>query len=116
LNNFSTQNNNVPRNIKTFFDYLKGNAPQNDLCKKIDDSVVKAIKHEEWRADYMTLSMKYHDIYNDAREEGLAEGRAEGESKLSALILLLQKDGRISEINKVASDEAYLAANFAPTV
>lgn len=59
----------------------------------------------------MTLSMKYHDIYNDAREEGLAEGRAEvraeGESRLRALILLLQKDGRLSEISKVASDEAY---------
>ncbi len=93
------QKANIPPKIKSFFDYLKGRMPKDDLCRKIDDSVRKAVEHKEWRDDYMTLLMKYKEIY--------AEGRQEGENKLGRLILLLTKDGRVEDITKAASDDEY---------
>ncbi len=111
--NVSTGQKDIPQNLRFFFDYLKGKAPQNDLCKKIDVSVSKAISHEDWRSDYMTLSMKYKEIYSEGqaegRAEGIIEGRSEGETRLGRLILMLEKNGRLSEISKAASDEAYRA-------
>ncbi len=45
--------------------------------------------------------MKYKEIYS--------EGRAEGETRLDRLVLMPEKNGRLSEISKAASDEAYRA-------
>ena len=101
--NVASKRKDIPPKIKCFFDYLKGRMPKDDLCRKIDDSVRKAVEHKEWRDDYMTLLMKYKEIYAEGRQEG----RQEGENKLGRLILLLTKDGRVEDITKAASDDEY---------
>ena len=129
--NVSSGRKDIPPNVKRFFEYLKGKAPKDNLCKRIDNSVKKAAEHVEWRNDYMTLQMKYKEIYAEGRNDGVLEGRKEGvlegrkegmlegrkegmmagrlegENKLGRLILLLTKDGRVEDISKAASDDSY---------
>jgi flagellar biosynthesis/type III secretory pathway protein FliH len=68
----------------------------------------------------MTLLMREREVFAEAQQagheeglkEGLKEGRIEGESKLSRLVLILSKDGRIEDITRVASDEEYRKALY----
>lgn len=73
--NVASNRSDIPGPINEFFDYLKGHAPANELCRKINESVENAVKHEEWRDDYMTLQMRDRLNYLEGHAEGLAESR-----------------------------------------
>ncbi len=118
--NVSSSSPYISEKLKLFFNYLKGYPPTDDLCRRIDASVKSAIDHDQWRNYYMTLFMREREIFAEAQQagheeglkEGLKEGRIEGESKLSRLVLILSKDGRIEDITRVASDEEYRKALY----
>lgn len=69
-----------------FLRYLKTGMGDSPLVKKIDAQVKKARAHEEWKVEYMTWQLKFHDIWDDAREEGREEG------KIKSLYQLVKKD------------------------
>lgn len=62
---------NVSDEMKDFLHLLKDGYGQSPLVKKIEEQVVKAREHKEWRLEYMTLYMR--DRQN--REEGHQEER-----------------------------------------
>lgn len=80
-----------------FLRYLREGVGNSSFVEKLDDAVQKARDHVEWRSEYMSLQLKFYDIWDEAREEGLEAGRAEGltAGKLQQLIELV-KDGDLS--------------------
>ncbi len=57
--------------MKDFLDYIAGQKINGELSRRLQDEVSKSKKHEEWRADYMTLLEHYQERY----EEGLKDGQ-----------------------------------------
>ena len=55
--------------------YLRGEMiKRNSFIEDLDAAVKRAREKEDWKVEYMALSLKFQD----AMEEGRAEGRAEG--------------------------------------
>lgn len=76
--NASGTADDVSSELADFMSYLKEKKGKSKLVKKIDAEVKKARAHEEWRVEYMTLQMKFRDIYDDAWDEGLEAGMQKG--------------------------------------
>lgn len=76
--NASGTADDVSSELADFMSYLKEKKGKSKLVKKIDAEVKKARAHEEWRVEYMTLQMKFRDIYDDAWDEGLEAGMEAG--------------------------------------
>lgn len=72
---------NISPNLADFLSYLKTGMGDSSLVRKIDAQVKKSRAHEEWKVEYMTWQLKFHDIWDDAREEGYDEGYGEGMAK-----------------------------------
>ena len=106
--------------MRAFLDYVNGTPNGNAYVRRIDSAVYLAKQNVNWRREYMTYEMeikiaekraeeraekKWREIgLQEGRAEGLQEGRAEGENRLGALISLLNRDGRDSDIIKVSTD------------
>ena len=63
--NASGTANDVSPQLADFLNYLIQKKGESPLVKKIDAEVKKARAHEEWKVEYMTLQMKFHDIYDE---------------------------------------------------
>ena len=53
-----------------FLDYLSGKEPKGRLATEIARKVELAVKHEEWRTEYMTLLQRDREKF----AEGMAQG------------------------------------------
>ncbi|MCR1917563.1 Rpn family recombination-promoting nuclease/putative transposase [Frisingicoccus caecimuris] len=66
-------------NLKAFLEYMNHKKEsENDFITMLDREVKKAKANLEWRREYMTLYIKFQEMMEEGREEGLAEGRVEG--------------------------------------
>jgi len=65
----------VSNEMMEFFRYLRDGAGNSQLVERIDSAVKKARKHVEWRTEYMSLQLKFYDIMDEARDEGLEIGK-----------------------------------------
>ncbi|MCI8859466.1 MAG: Rpn family recombination-promoting nuclease/putative transposase [Lachnospiraceae bacterium] len=93
----------VSKELKAFLDYVAGKKPVDSYVEKLEEAVKEAKKNREWRHEYMTLLMR------DQENQKIGEKRGEknGEKKMAKLIMLLNEDGRLSDIIKVSQDEEY---------
>lgn len=93
----------VSKELKAFLDYVAGRKPVDSYVKKLEEAVKEAKKNREWRHEFMTLLMR------DQENQKIGEKRGEknGEKKLAKLIMLLNEDGRLSDIIRVSQDEEY---------
>ena len=82
-----------------FLDYVAGKKPTDPFVDELEEAVKNARKNREWRHEYMTLLMR--------DKENREIGEKYGENKMAKLIMLLNEDGRISDIVKVSQDEEY---------
>ncbi len=57
--------------MKDFLDYIADKSTNGELSRRLQNEVDKSKRHEEWRADYMTLLEHYQERY----DEGFKEGR-----------------------------------------
>ena len=85
----------VSKELKAFLDYVAGKKSKDSYVEKLEEAVKKAKENREWRHEYMTLLMRDQ------------ENVEIGEEKLAKLIMLLNEDGRISDIVKVSQDKEY---------
>lgn len=53
-----------------FLKFLKDGNPRGKLDHQIADSVTKAVLHEEWRLEYMTLQQRDREKFDEGRAEG----------------------------------------------
>ena len=93
----------VSRELKAFLDYVAGQKPKDSYVEKLEEAVQEAKKNREWRHEYMTLLMR------DQENQRIGEKRGEkhGEKKMAQLIMLLNEDGRLSDIIRVSQDEGF---------
>ena len=93
----------VSRELKAFLDYVAGQKPEDSYVEKLEEAVQEAKKNREWRHEYMTLLMR------DQENQRIGEKRGEkhGEKKMAQLIMLLNEDGRLSDIIRVSQDEGF---------
>lgn len=89
----------VSPELKAFLDYVAGKKPADPFVDELEEAVKNARKNREWRHEYMTLEM--------IKQENREIGEKYGENKMAKLILLLNEDGRLSDIVKVSQDEEY---------
>lgn len=75
--NASGNKENLPEELKHFLEFLSGKEPKGKLATEIARQVDRAVKHEEWRADYMTLLQRDREKFAEGRAEGRAEGAFE---------------------------------------
>ena len=61
----------IPDDLRKFYDYVENGNVNSELTKRIDEVVVKCRKNEIWRSQYM----KELVVLQDARDEGREEGR-----------------------------------------
>ena len=87
----------VSKDMSEFLRYLREGIGNSSFVKKLDHAVKKARDHVEWRTEYMSLQLKFYDIWDEARDEGLEAGLEAGriEGKLQQLFELVH-DGLIS--------------------
>ena len=91
--------NDVSPELKAFLDYVAGKKPADPFVDELEEAVENARKNREWRHGYMTLLMR--------DQENWEIGEKYGENKMAKLIMLLNEDGRLSDIARVSQDEEY---------
>ena len=97
--NADGKNGTVSEELKAFLDYVAGRPSEDTFVKKLKHAVEQAKKNREWRHEYMTLLMR--------DRENRKIGEKNGEKKMAKLIMLLNEDGRLSDIIRVSQDEEY---------
>ncbi len=85
--NCTYQGDDIPEDLRKFYDYVENGKTENELTKRIDNAVAKARKNEVWRTQYM----KEWVVLQDAKDEGREEGREEGR-KTTLVELVLSGD------------------------
>ncbi len=71
----------VSDELKDFLHLLRDGYGKSRLVKKIEEQVVKAREHKEWRLEYMTLYMRDRQNREEGFEEGLEQGLKEEREK-----------------------------------
>lgn len=61
-----------------FLEWLIGKEGKSQLVTELDYAVRKAIEHEEWKVEYLSLLMRDNEMRNAGRAEGIQEGLQEG--------------------------------------
>ena len=89
----------IPDDLRKFYDYVENGNVESELTKKIDEAVVRGRKNEIWRSQYM----KERVILQDAREEG----RKEGQDKVVELCKWLFENGRAEDVQKATMDDEF---------
>ena len=59
----------IPEELKQFYDYVETGKSSNELTRKLDTAVERARKIEEWRSTYMIESIRLMDARDEGREE-----------------------------------------------
>ena len=91
-------NGNASDELKDFLHLLRDGYGKSRLVKKIEEQVVKAREHKEWRLEYMTLYMRDRQNREEGFEEGRKEGNVEGreDQKMDSIRNALKKGYSIS--------------------
>ena len=68
--------------------YLRGEMiKRNSFIEDLDAAVKRAREKEDWKVEYMALSLKFQDAMEEGRVEGRAEGRAEMQQNIVIKLL-----------------------------
>lgn len=82
---------NISPELKAMLDYFDGKEPSNDFTKQLEDAVIKARNNDDWRVEYMTLTLRDQDNILKGKIEGRIEAikklLARGDSEASILEL-----------------------------
>ena len=97
----------VSEEMAEFLKYLKEGIGDSHLVDKIDSAVRKARDHVEWRTEYMSLQLKFYDIWDEARDDGFEEGMKEGMKAGKAAGKLHQLFELVSD-NIISVEDAYV--------
>ena len=66
--------NDVSPEMKNLLDYIDGKAATDMFTKELDTAVRGVKNNEKWRMEYMTLEMRYRELLEQGREEGIDIG------------------------------------------
>ncbi|NSD69193.1 hypothetical protein [Dorea longicatena] len=60
---------------------------RNSFIEDLDAAVKRAREKEDWKVEYMALSLKFQDAMEEGRAEGRVEGRAEMQQNIVIKLL-----------------------------
>lgn len=73
---------NPTEDMIALMSYLRGEMiKRNSFIEDLDAAVKRAREKEDWKVEYMALSLKFQDAMEEGRAEGRAEGRVEGRAE-----------------------------------
>ncbi len=90
--NCKYQGDDIPEELRKFYDYVENGKAGNELTKRIENAVTKARKNEVWRTQYM----KEWVVLQDAKDEGREEGREEEARRV--ISAMIKKGKTVEEI------------------
>ena len=85
--NASGNKDNLPEELSDFLNYLLGKEPKGKLATEIAEKVATAIKHEDWRVEYMTLLQRDREKFAEGMAQGVAQGMAQGMARGNMLAI-----------------------------
>ncbi len=92
--NCKYQGDDIPEELRKFYDYVENGKTGNELTKRIENAVAKARKNEVWRTQYM----KEWVVLQDAKDEGREEGRdLERENSIQTLINVYREEMKLND-------------------
>ena len=84
--------------------YLRGEMiKRNSFIEDLDAAVKRARKKEDWKVEYMALSLKFQDAMEEGRAEGCAEGRAEGRVEMQQDIAMKLLSAKLLSDKEICS-------------
>lgn len=104
--NASGNKANLPEELRDFLAFLSGEEPKGKLATQIAQKVEQAVKHEEWRTEYMTLLQRDREKFAEGKAEGRMEGTVETlvqlvqQKLLDAKVAAAQLDMSVEEFQK----------------
>ena len=95
LNTKGTMDDVSPE-MKRLLDYIDGQEASDEFTKKLETAVGTVRNNEKWRVEYMTLEMRYRELFEEALEQGLEQGIEQGiEQEKMETALRMLKAGEI---------------------
>ena len=98
----------VSNDLKEFLSYVAEQKVSNNYTERLEQAVERVREHEEWRVEYMTLTMKYLEKMEEGREKGREEGREEEHYRILENLThnLMKRNPKLSleEAKKEAED------------
>ena len=64
--------------MKRLLDYIDGKEASDEFTRKLETEVRTVKNNEKWRLDYMTLEMRYRELFDQALERGMEQGLEQG--------------------------------------
>lgn len=87
----------VSPEMKRLLDYIDGQEASDEFTRKLDKAVRAVRNNEKWRLDYMTLEMRYRELYDEALEQGMEQGIEQGlEQGVEQTAIRMLKAGKLS--------------------
>jgi len=96
--NASGTKGNISTELKQFLQFLVKKRGNSVFTNELENEVLKARNHEEWRLEYMTLLQRDRENFEQGLEQGIKQGIEQGieqgleQGKLLQLVSLV-KDG-----------------------
>ena len=79
---------NPTEDMIALMSYLRGEMiKRNSFIEDLDAAVKRAREKEDWKVEYMALSLKFQDAMEEGRAEGRAEGRVEMQQDIAMKLL-----------------------------
>lgn len=79
---------NPTEDMIALMSYLRGEMiKRNSFIEDLDAAVKRAREKEDWKVEYMALSLKFQDAMEEGRAEGRVEGRAEMQQNIVIKLL-----------------------------
>lgn len=80
--NTKSPREDMDKELRGLLDYFESLVPQDAYTGELEEAVIAARQHKEWRQEYMKLEMLMRDSRAEGRNEGREEGREEKEIDL----------------------------------
>lgn len=79
--NLAGERQGLDENLVSLLNFMEKNEVTDEYTHTIAQKVQAIRGDDEWREEYMTLEMKFDEIREQGREEGIKEGRREGKKE-----------------------------------
>lgn len=91
----------VSLEMKRLLDYIDGQVASDGFTRELETAVESVRSNEKWRLDYMTLEMRYRELFEEALEQGLEQGIEQGiekgiEQGIEQMVIKMLKADKLS--------------------
>lgn len=93
----------IDAELRGLLDYFESLVPQDTFTGELEEAVIAARLHREWRQEYMKLEMMMRDSREEGKTAGRKEGRKEGRTERT-IELVCRKLAKGKKIETIAEE------------